>query len=70
MIDPQEMPKQEGGTSVVPLVIGDLKDRAEKGKEKYGRYLHTHNGRDALIDLYQELLDGVCYLRQYLEEQE
>ena len=26
--------------------------------------------RDALIDLYQELLDGVCYLRQYLEEQE
>jgi len=30
--------------------------------------LHTNNGRDALLDAYQEILDALSYVRQELEE--
>jgi len=46
----------------------DLEARAAMGAAKYGTRLRAHNGRDALIDLYQELLDALVYARQYLEE--
>jgi hypothetical protein len=58
-----------GEMVVLDLVKKDLEDRAEVGNKKYGTYLMTHNGRDALMDLYQELLDSVMYIRQLIEEQ-
>jgi hypothetical protein len=45
-----------------------MKDRREMGIKKYGVPLQTNNGRDALIDAYQELLDLLVYLRQEIEE--
>lgn len=40
------------------------------GEQKYGTRLQTFNGRNALIDAYQEALDLVMYLRQkFLEEE-
>lgn len=57
-----------GDKIVLELVMKDLNDRAEIGKEKYGTYLMTNNGRDALMDAYQEALDFVMYLRQAVEE--
>jgi hypothetical protein len=56
-------------TQVLPLVIQDLKERSRKGAKEYGEPLTTHNGRQALLDLYEELLDAVCYLRQAVEEE-
>lgn len=53
---------------VLDLVVEDLEARAEAGKQKYGTYLMTHNGRRALIDAYQEALDLVMYLRQCIAE--
>ena len=50
------------------LVIQDIESRAEAGKEKYGTYLQPHNGRDALMDAYQEAIDLAMYLRQQIEE--
>lgn len=50
------------------LVIQDIQDRAAAGYKKYGVMLQPHNGRDPLIDAYQELLDGAKYLRQALYE--
>lgn len=50
------------------LVIKDIEDRAEAGYTKYGVWLQPFNGRDPLIDAYQELLDGAKYLRQALYE--
>ncbi len=47
----------------------DLEARARMGEAKYGTRLKAHNGRDALVDLYQELLDAWVYLRQHIEEQ-
>jgi len=57
-----------GKQTVLPLVIEDLQSRAEHGKLQYGTYLQTHNGRDALLDAYQEALDLVMYLKQALLE--
>jgi hypothetical protein len=43
-------------------VAQDIRRRAlELGKVKYGTFLYPDNGRDSLVDTYQELLDGVGY---------
>ena len=67
--DKQEPDPKPGQVVVLDLVRKDLEDRAIMGKEKYGTYLMTHNGRNSLMDAYQEALDLVMYLRQALEEQ-
>lgn len=61
-------PPKKGGRAVTPEVIADLRKRSEMGKEKYGTVLETGNGRDALVDAYQEALDLCCYLKQKLME--
>lgn len=49
-------------------VTKDLIDRAELGKNKYGTYLYTGNGRNTLMDFYQEVLDGLMYSKAWLLE--
>ena len=66
---PQPQP-QLGRTQVLGFVWMDLVDRANVGKQKYGTFLETHNGRDALMDAYQEALDLVMYLKQALMERD
>lgn len=56
------------GREITPLVIADLEARSRIGAEKYGEPLTAHNGRDPLVDAYQEALDLVQYLRQAIEE--
>lgn len=63
----QPMPKSDG-PDIWPLVIKDMADRDHLGKTKYGIPLRSHNGRDALVDAYQEVLDMSVYLRQEIEE--
>jgi len=53
-------------TPVWELVIEDMRQRDLAGRQKYGTPLQASNGRDALVDLYQELLDAVVYTRQEL----
>lgn len=65
--EPPPIPNDE--TPIYHLVIQDIESRAEAGKEKYGTYLQPHNGRDALMDAYQESIDQTIYLRQKLEEE-
>ena len=50
------------------LVKKDIDVRNGVGIRKYGTPLQAHNGRDPLIDAYQEALDLVVYLRQAIEE--
>lgn len=50
------------------LVLKDMEERRKHGIEKYGTPLQPHNGRDPLIDAYQEALDLCVYLRQAIEE--
>lgn len=49
-------------------VIKDMEERRVHGIEKYGKPVQPFNGRDPLIDLYQELLDACVYTRQAIEE--
>lgn len=55
---------------IADLVIADIQERKRLGIERYGVALQPHNGRDALVDLYQELLDGAKYARQKIEERD
>lgn len=66
---PQPAP-HPGKQRVLDAVLADLTARAEIGKAKYGVYLQTKNGRDALIDAYQEALDLCMYLKQALMERD
>lgn len=65
---PEPAPKATTGRPVWELVIEDMRERDRMGRAKYGVPLQAHNGRDPLVDLYQELLDAAVYVRQALEE--
>lgn len=59
----QVLPERTGN-----LVIEDMAARDAIGTAKYGTPLMTHNGRDPLVDLYQELLDARVYAEQFYAE--
>lgn len=59
----QVLPKP-GKLPVQAILMGAIRERAEYGRRKYGTVLMTENGRDALTDLWEELLDGLTYLTQ------
>jgi len=65
---PEPMPQGEGRV-ILPDVIKDMVDRSDAGKTKYGTRLRINNGRNALMDAYQEAIDLVFYLKQALMEQ-
>lgn len=69
-IGDRQPPPQPGRGDIQLAVIEDLNTRREFGIAKYGTPLQADNGRDALVDAYQEALDLVCYLRQVIEERE
>ena len=58
------------GKFVLPSVMEDLNARSEMGELKYGTKLRINNGRDSLMDAYQEALDLVMYLKQAIMERE
>lgn len=63
----QPLPRPSDG-DCWSLVIQDMEERRRHGIEKYGAPVQPYNGRDALIDAYQEVLDLTVYLRQAIEE--
>jgi hypothetical protein len=66
--EPKPIPNS--GTSMHDLVILDMLERKRFGLSKYGTLLQAHNGRKALRDAYEEILDLAVYLRQAIEEQD
>lgn len=65
---PEPAPRANDSRPIWDLVIEDMKARDAAGRQKYGTPLQAHNGRDPLVDAYQEALDLVVYLRQAIEE--
>ena len=65
---PQPMPIPNTHPAVWDLVIADMAERDQIGVQKYGTRLQPHNGRDFLVDAYQESLDLVVYLRGEIEQ--
>lgn len=56
------------GFPQIPALQEALRLRKDLGLQRYGSLLQAHNGRDALQDLLEELLDAVVYAKQDLEE--
>jgi len=66
---PEADPVPNDSRPIWELVIEDMQQRNKVGIAKYGTPLQAHNGRNALVDAYQEALDLCVYLRQAIEEQ-
>jgi len=49
-------------------IAEDIEDRIRLGERKYGTRLKAFNGREPLMDLYQEVLDGINYSQQCVIE--
>ena len=67
-VNTHQPPPKKGDVEVWPLVIADMTERNKIASKKYGTPLMTNNGRDPLVDAYQEALDLCVYLRQAIEE--
>lgn len=48
--------------------VSSVEARKAFGLSKYGTVLHADNGRDYLLDIEEELLDLVAYLRIFLQK--
>lgn len=70
LVTEQAPPLRNELPAVWDLVQADFSARDQEGRRKYGVPLQPHNGRDALIDAYQEALDLVVYLRQAIYERD
>lgn len=62
----EEARKQE----VWPTLLQMMEERVAQGKAHYGVPLSAHNGRDALLDAWQEAADLLFYLTQCLKERD
>lgn len=51
-----------------PGMIADMRQRDAFGRAKYGTTLMTENGRDPIVDGYQECLDLCVYMTQAVLE--
>lgn len=63
----QQEPVEGTGNDVWLMVIRDMEDRRQGGIVKYGQPVREDNGRDHLVDAYQEILDAAVYLRAEIE---
>lgn len=66
----QPEPIKNENPAIWHIVIMDMLNRDHVGRERYGTALQPHNGRDALSDAYQEVLDAAAYLRQAIYERD
>jgi hypothetical protein len=69
-VNDAQPPPTGTGKPVWPIVVADMIERNQIGTKKYGTPLRAYNGRDALMDAYQEALDLVVYLRQSIYERD
>lgn len=56
------------GEEVLGRMCFDVEERRQLGIRRYGKALQAHNGRDVLLDLYEEVLDALAYAATALEE--
>lgn len=65
----QELPTPNQNPAIYDLLIADMQNKDRAGAQKYGTRLQGFNGRNALVDAYQEVLDLAVYLRQKIWEE-
>lgn len=67
---PEPSPVSRDSRPIWEMVVEDMVERDQVGRRKYGTPLQAGNGRNPLVDAYQEALDLCVYLRQAIEESE
>lgn len=65
----QPLPVANGQEFVHDRVAAALLARKEIGVERYGAALQPFNGRNALRDAHEEILDLAVYVQQAIDEQ-
>lgn len=65
---PEPAPKPGVARATWSLVMADMLERDATGAAKYGIRHQHDNGRDHLVDAYQECLDLALYLRAEIEK--
>lgn len=65
---PEPPPRRTDGPAIWEMLIADMSARDQAGRAKYGTPLQAFNGRNPLVDAFQELMDLLVYLRQAIEE--
>lgn len=68
--DSQPMPTINDELDIQSRVIADIEARRQLGIRRYGTALQPHNGRDALLDAYEEAIDLTMYLKQAIVERD
>lgn len=63
----EDVKEMSAHLTLIPI-IADMRARDVFGRAKYGTPLQAGNGRDAIVDAYQEALDLCVYLKQVLVE--
>jgi len=66
----QPNPSVNNNPVIQELVMEDMKGRLALGIERYGTGLQANNGRDMLLDAYEEVLDLAVYLRGMMYERD
>lgn len=66
----QPLPVPNDGPSMHDRLIVMILERKQLGLSRYGSLLQAHNGRDALRDALEELVDLGVYLLQAIEERD
>ena len=64
----QPRPKPNDSTPVWEQVIQDMRARDEQGFKTYNTRLQKHNGRNSILDMYEEILDSTVYCKTFLLE--
>lgn len=64
----QPTPKPNNHPAIWPIVIDEMKKRDQLGRQRYGTPLQPFNGRDSLMDAYEEVLDLAVYIRTAIYE--
>jgi hypothetical protein len=59
-----------GGESMHDVAVRAIEARRDFGLAKYGTPLQANNGRDALVDALEEILDAAAYLCQAVIERD
>lgn len=66
----QPPPTPNDRTPAHDLLIEVVKERKELGQERHKSPLQPYNGRDQMVDVLQELVDGAAYLINAIQERD
>ncbi len=66
----QQLPEKNNFPFVADELGRYLEYRKQIGIQRYGTPLQPHNGRDVLLDLFEELIDATTYFAQMIIERD